>query len=230
MFITTAASKPNTNAAAVLKNPNTRDTAPANLTSPPPIPFLVTAEDIKSIKMIPAKAIKDKINSFGSLPIIPVIPSVTDKKSAHSRVLISSYAAYSMIIHITPPRAAFADAPKKQSSAAIVNTAVTVKTTAVFFLFPPKLSAALLPVIYPAKPVISKSNIAVITNPAVLYSVPVNFSITGSIFSLKYIPSFRRSFYAPPMDSVFYAVYAVYANILFTFSVTFGITVPLSNA
>ena len=180
--------------------------------------------------MIPAKAIKDKINSFGSLPIIPVIPNVTDKKSAHSRVLISSNAAYSMIIHITPPRAAFADAPKKQSSAAIVISAVTVKTTAVFFLFPPKLSAALLPVIYPAKPVISKSNIAVITNPAVLYSVPVNFSITGSIFSLKYIPSFRRSFYAPPMDSDFYAVYAVYANILFTFSVTFGITVPLSNA
>ena len=28
----------------------------------------------------------------------------------------------------------------------------------------------------------------------------------------------------------FYAAYAVYANILFTFSVTFGITVPLSNA
>ena len=125
---------------------------------------------------------------------------------------------------------ALEDAPKKQSSAAIVINAVTVKTTAVFFLFPPKLSAALLPVIYPARAVIPSSRIAVITNSAVLYSVPVNFSITGSIFSLKYIPSFRRSFYAPPMDSVFYAVYAVYANILFTFSVTFGITVPLSNA
>jgi len=65
LFTITAISNPAVNAAAVLKNPNTRDTAPANLTSPPPIPFLVTAEDIKSIKMIPAKAIKDKINSFG---------------------------------------------------------------------------------------------------------------------------------------------------------------------
>ena len=200
------------------------------MTSPPPIPFFVTAEEIKSIKTIPTKAIKDKNISFGSLPIIPVIPSVTDKKSAHSRVLISSNAAYSMIIHITPPRAAFADAPKKQSSAAIVNTDTSVNTIAVFFLFPPKLSAALLPVIYPAKAVIPSSRIAVITNPTVLYSVPVNFSITGSIFSLKHIPSFRRSFYTPPMDSDFYAVYAVYANILFTFSVTFGITVPLSSA
>ena len=60
-------------------NPNTKAAALANLTSAPPIPFLVTAADKSIIKSIAAKAKISFTSSDGSLPAIPVIPSITDK-------------------------------------------------------------------------------------------------------------------------------------------------------
>ena len=66
-FTITAASNPTISAAEVFTNPNTKAAALANLTSAPPIPFLVTAADKSIIKSIAAKAKISFTSSDGSL-------------------------------------------------------------------------------------------------------------------------------------------------------------------